>query len=91
MIVEWEFTERRIMHQRVYKTRVKQFCCDTLKSHTKGNYIGAGDYKLPSKSRYFNIYECKAYPEGVHYVSHKINYCPFCGEKIEYKEADQNT
>jgi len=75
----------------VYKATNIKFCCNQLKNHIGKNYIGVGDCEPPSKSKELNIYECKPYPEGTFYESHEISYCPFCGEKVKYKESNQNT
>jgi len=59
--------------------RNTEFCCDDLKTYYKQSSGWSYDYGK------FSIVDQISY-EG-HTVK-TIDYCPFCGEKIEYEDVD---
>jgi hypothetical protein len=65
-----------------------EYCCDELEKAVGNRLLGFGSHpEYPEKNANFNLYENLCFPEGTAYEEHKINYCPFCGEKIECVEV----
>ena len=73
---------------------IRKFCCKELvnqwaaligfgcrEPHPKYPMFSTNDDKM-------NLYERQCYDDDCSYEEHPINFCPFCGEKFEYKEAN---
>lgn len=61
-----------------------EFCCDDMQEAWGGSYgcITAGDVNEYEMNA-ICISDVSVYPEGSYTKSLPINFCPFCGEKIE--------
>lgn len=63
-------------------------CCDGMKEawEEKAVFFGEyGEYGF-NTNKSVNIAKCSPYPEGAVFNEYPINYCPFCGKKIEIEE-----
>jgi len=66
-----------------------KFCCEKMREAFDKKFIGFGNFEDGGYAGYgkininINIYSCLPYPEGACWEDMKINFCPFCGEKIE--------
>jgi len=62
------------------KTKNNEFCCEKFKEALKNDYLD-GYLKNTCLQKYESEY-CDGYDEGS-YKYLEINYCPFCGRKLE--------
>ena len=75
----------------LYRYFIKEikYCCDDMKEAFDKKFVGFGDYEDGGYVGFYkantdiNIYFCSPYPEGAFWDAMKINFCPFCGKKIE--------
>jgi len=76
---------------RKYRTTDIQFCCDKMENKLDGIIRFAGEYEF-----FFDCENCLCFIENEHSYGdvscnyHEINYCPFCGEKIEIETTEVN-
>lgn len=68
-----------------YKVIEHAFCCDEMKDCIRGGHpLCFSDYVFPKPC--YNVYIPDNYGDS---NSEKAKYCPFCGEKITYKEVER--
>ena len=65
-----------------YKVISCDFCCYEMEHYIEGSPFYFSDSAIPEPC-YF-VYISYKYGDG---CDEEIKYCPFCGEKIEYKEV----
>lgn len=66
------------------KAIVRIFCCDNMEDAWDDKYVGFGEFDtLLNKNDNVNIYKCNPWPEDAVWEECAINFCPFCGERIE--------
>lgn len=62
-------------------------CCESMEHALDARFISIGYYEYPDKTdNSVNIFKCYPWPEGAAWDSMKIEFCPFCGKKIEVSE-----
>lgn len=68
-----------------------KFCCDRMVEAWTDGAVRFGEYgRWTNRNQDVNIFHCSPYPEGAVYSEYKIDYCPFCGEKIDVQEMQDN-
>lgn len=63
------------------------WCCDEMKKAYDSNFISFGEREWGNTINGFCLYDVHCYPEGPSVYELKIDYCPFCGEKIIEKTS----
>ena len=70
---------------------IKNYCCEKMENAMNDDAIKFGEFEsMLNTNKFLNIFRCLPYPEGACWDEYEIDYCPFCGEKIDYVES-QNT
>jgi len=68
-----------------YEIVSHDFCCYEVERCIRGgSTLWFSDYVIPEP--YYYIYIPDKYGDG---DDEEVNYCPFCGAKIEYKEVEK--
>jgi len=66
------------------------FCCKKMEEAFYDHYVGFGEYDSTlNKEATINIFHSDHFPEGCSTDSLSIEYCPFCGAKIECIEQEK--
>jgi hypothetical protein len=64
-----------------------EFCCPEMKV-AWGEAIVFGKVDYNGEGNRVHISRCHPYPEGACWDAYAVDFCPFCGEKIECEEVE---
>ena len=78
--------------ERVFKYEIVGYdsCCEEMENNIEGGhdwYFGGDNSFGPKEPFYFTTYSFCGI-DGI--TQQAVHYCPFCGEKIEYKEVERS-
>lgn len=68
-------------------------CCNEMKEALDNEAIGFGEFHdtILNRDHNINFSDCHPYPEGAVWEEYQINFCPFCGQKVETEEREKVT
>jgi hypothetical protein len=75
---KWKYYDRRKYELKEIETT---YCCDDARNSSAITF-GEVDSTL-NRNECVNISSCAPYPEGAVWDEEPINFCPFCGAKIQ--------
>jgi len=66
-------------------------CCLAMKEALEADAIGFGEVHdcILNQNHNINFFDCSPYSEGAVWDEYKINFCPFCGQKVETEEREK--
>ena len=63
---------------------VTEFCCPRMEEAWRDSAVGFGEFDSSYvEQEGVNIYRCHPYSEGAVWDEYRIDFCPFCGLRIE--------
>ena len=78
-----------ISELKAWKAKIT-YCCKRMETAFDEHFVVLGEYDgIGNKNADVNITHCSAYPEGAFWDEMKIDFCPFCAEKIEVELVNE--
>ncbi len=70
------------------KTIEEEFCCNDMKNAWNDFVVWGSDDSFLNTTKSATIVQVKCYPSQTYMEYMEINYCPFCGQKIEIENIE---
>jgi len=72
---------------------ITDICCQEMKDALHDNAVGFGVFHdaILNSDKNINFADCSPYPEGAVWTEYAINFCPFCGKRVETEERERVT